>query len=70
MKIPFTKMQAAGNDFILIGEFEALLIPDGYNGLLVYDDFVHALGLPTDECTFLPSSDSRETNTSRATTRS
>jgi hypothetical protein len=62
-------LHTAGNPGGVVVHGQALLIPDGYNGLLVYDDFVHALGLPTDERTFLPSSDSRETDTSRATTR-
>lgn len=31
-----------------------LLIPDSYNGLLVYDDFVKTLGLDVDERSFAP----------------
>jgi hypothetical protein len=32
---------------------EALIIPDGRNGLLIYDDFVNALDLEVDKRTFL-----------------
>jgi len=43
----------AGNPGTVVVRNEALIIPDGRNGLLVYDDFVNALDLKVDKQTFL-----------------
>ena len=39
----------AGNPGTVVVRNEALILPDGYNGLLVYDDFVKTLGLDVDK---------------------
>ena len=43
----------AGNPSAVVVRNEALIIPDGHNGLLVYDDFVNALDLKVDKQAFL-----------------
>ena len=44
-----------GNPSGAVVRNRSLLIPDGYHGLLIYDDFVKTLGLDVDEAAFLPS---------------
>jgi len=46
-------LPTAGNPSTVVVRNEALIIPDGRNGLLVYDDFVNALDLKVDKRTFL-----------------
>ena len=43
----------AGNPRTVVVRNEALVIPDGRNGLLVYDDFINTLDLKVDKQTFL-----------------
>ncbi|MFH1922147.1 MAG: hypothetical protein ABIP48_19970 [Planctomycetota bacterium] len=43
----------AGNPSTVVVRNEALIIPDGHNGLLVYDDFINALDLKVDKQAFL-----------------
>ncbi|MDI9584553.1 MAG: hypothetical protein QM473_10075, partial [Acidobacteriota bacterium] len=46
-------LPTGGNPGTLVVRDQSLLIPDGRNGLLVYDDFVDAFGLDVDAEAFL-----------------
>ena len=48
------QLRTAGSPGGVVVHGRALLIPDSYNGLLVYDDFVKALRLDVDERSFTP----------------
>jgi hypothetical protein len=47
-------MPTAGNPGAIAVRNGAMIVPDGHNGLLVYDDVVNALDLAVDAETFLP----------------
>jgi hypothetical protein len=48
-----SEFSTAGNPSTAVVRKDALIIPDGRNGLLVYDDFVNTLDLDVDKQTFL-----------------
>lgn len=56
MKIPFTKMQAAGNDFVLIDEFEGVLIPDREKSEFVLNVSDRHFGIGSDGVIFIQKS--------------
>jgi len=57
MKIPFVKMQAAGNDFILIDEYDKILIPEDKKSSFVRKISDRHFGIGSDGVIFIQKSD-------------